>query len=72
MQIVSATHGHTLILFTSYWLMERVFYGLKEQLSDYPLFLMGRGRLDVISSFRRSGNGVLFASDSAGEWLWQI
>lgn len=67
MQIVSATHGHTLILFTSYWLMERVFYGLKEQLSDYPLFLMGRGRLDVISSFRRSGNGVLFASDSAGE-----
>lgn len=66
-QIVSATHGHTLILFTSYWLMERVFYGLKEQLSDYPLFLMGRGRLDVISSFRRSGNGVLFASDSAGE-----
>ena len=69
LQIVSATHGHTLILFTSYWLMERVFYGLKEQLSDYPLFLMGRGRLDVISSFRRSGNGVLFASDSAGEGI---
>ena len=66
---MSATHGHTLILFTSYWLMERVFYGLKEQLSDYPLFLMGRGRLDVISSFRRSGNGVLFASDSAGEGI---
>jgi len=69
LKIVSATHGHTLILFTSYWLMERVFYGLKEQLSDYPLFLMGRGRLDVISSFRRSGNGVLFASDSAGEGI---
>ena len=69
LQIVSATHGHTLILFTSYWLMERVFDGLKEQLSDYPLFLMGRGRLDVISSFRRSGNGVLFASDSAGEGI---
>ena len=69
LQIVSATHGHTLILFTSYWLMERVFYGLKGQISDYPLFLMGRGRLDVISSFRRSGNGVLFASDSAGEGI---
>ncbi len=49
--------------------MERVFYGLKEQLSDYPLFLMGRGRLDVIRSFRRSGNGVLFASDSAEEGI---
>jgi len=46
-----------------------VFYGLKEQLSDYPLFLMGRGRLDVINRFRRSGNGVLFASDSAGEGI---
>ena len=69
LQIVSATHGHTLILFTSYWLMEKVFYGLKEQLSDYPLFLMGRGRLDVINRFRRSGNGVLFASDSAGEGI---
>jgi len=69
LRIVSATHGHTLILFTSYWLMERVFYGLKDRLSAYPLFLMGRGRLDVISSFRKSGNGVLFASDSAGEGI---
>lgn len=68
-RIVSAVHGHTLILFTSYWLMERVFYGLKERLSNYPLFLMGRGRLDVINSFRRSGNGVLFASDRAGEGI---
>lgn len=69
LRIVSATHGHTLILFTSYWLMERVFYGVKDRLSVYPLFLMGRGRLDVISRFRRSGNGVLFASDSAGEGI---
>ena len=49
--------------------MERVFYGLKERLSDYPLFHMGRGRLDVIRSFRRNGNGALFASDSAGEGI---
>lgn len=68
-KIVRATHGHTLILFTSYWLMERIYYGLKDELSDYPLFLMGRGRLDIIGNFRRSGNGVLFASDSAGEGI---
>lgn len=49
--------------------MERVYYGLKDRLTAYPLFLMGRGRLDVIRSFRRSGNGVLFASDSAGEGI---
>ncbi|MCM1561947.1 MAG: hypothetical protein NC123_20815, partial [Butyrivibrio sp.] len=47
LRIVSATHGHTLILFTSYWLMERVFYGLKDRIFAYPLFLMGGGRLDV-------------------------
>ena len=68
-KLVNITHGHTLILFTSYWLMERVFYGLKEQLFPYPLFLMGRGRLDKINQFRHSGNGVLFASDSAGEGI---
>ena len=56
-------------MFTSYWLMERVFYGLKEEISGYPLFMMGKGRLDVISNFRKSGNGVLFASDSAGEGI---
>ena len=68
-KLIIVTMKNTLILFTSYWLMERVFYGLKEQLSDYLSFLMGRGRLDVIRSFRRSGNGVLFASDSAGEGI---
>lgn len=69
LRIISAAHGHTLILFTSYWLMERAYYGLKDRLTAYPLFLMGRGRLDAIRSFRRSGNGVLFASDSEGEGI---
>lgn len=68
-KIIGATHGHTLILFTSFWLMERVFYGLREEISNYPLFMMGKGRLDVISNFRRSRNGILFASDSAGEGI---
>lgn len=68
-RIVRAAHGHTLVLFTSYWMMERIYYGLREELSEFPLFLMGRGRLDVIEAFRRSGNGVLFASDSAGEGI---
>lgn len=68
-RIVRATHGHTLILFTSYWMMERIYYGLREELFGFPLFLMGRGRLDVLGAFRKSGNGVLFASDSAGEGI---
>ena len=35
----------------------------------YPLFCMGKGRLETIDSFRKSGNGVLLASDSAGEGI---
>lgn len=68
-RIVRAAHGHTLVLFTSYWMMERIYYGMREELSEFPLFLMGKGRLDVIEAFRESGNGVLFASDSAGEGI---
>ena len=30
---------------------------------------MGRGRLAALSAFRKSGNGVLLASDSAGEGI---
>ena len=67
-KLIMATHGHTLILFTSYWLLERVFFNLKNDV-PYPLFQMGRGRLEVINEFRESRNGVLFASDSAGEGI---
>ncbi len=68
-KLVKATYGHTLILFTSYWLMERVFYGLKDELFPYPVFLMGRGHLNSIEQFRHSKNGILFASDRAGEGI---
>ena len=30
---------------------------------------MGKGRLETLEQFRKSGNGVLFASDSAGEGI---
>ena len=67
--LIDATFGHTLILFSSYWLMERIFYEVKQEIQSYPLFIMKRGRMDMIENFRRSGNGVLFASDSAGEGI---
>lgn len=68
-ELISITHGHALILFTSYRQMEQTYSVLLERISDYPLFLMGKGRLDALSAFRKSGNGVLFASDSAGEGI---
>lgn len=68
-RLVRATYGHTLILFSSYWLMERVFYETEPYLRPFPAFVMKRGRLDVIERYRRSRNGILFASDSAGEGI---
>ena len=69
MALIAATHGHTLVLFTSYRMMERVFEEVRHHITAYPLFMMGKGRLNVLGDFRKSHNGVLFASDSAGEGI---
>lgn len=69
-ELIQQSHGHTLALFTSYRMMERVFQELsKSQAVDYPLFCMSKGRLEIIDSFRKSRNGILLASDSAGEGI---
>ncbi|MDE7247442.1 MAG: ATP-dependent DNA helicase [Lachnospiraceae bacterium] len=67
--LIGQTHGHTLVLFTSYRMMGVVYQELSKRITAYPLFLMGKGRLEVIKAFRASGNGVLLASDSAGEGI---
>ena len=66
-RLLKVTNGHSLILFTSYRLMEAVFNDVSKNNYDYPLFIMGKGRIDALKSFKISGNGVLFASDAAGE-----
>lgn len=66
-RLLKVTNGHSLILFTSYILMEVVFNEVCKNSFEYPLFIMGKGRIDVLKAFKISGNGVLFASDAAGE-----
>lgn len=69
-ELIRQSHGHTLILFTSYRMMEIIYQGLsKPDCVTYPLFCMGKGRLETISAFKKSRNGVLLASDSAGEGI---
>lgn len=70
MELIRQSHGHTLVLFTSYRMMEIIYRELsKPGRVDYPMFCMGKGRLETISAFKKSGNGVLLASDSAGEGI---
>lgn len=68
-ELIAESHGHTLILFTSYRQMEQTYTALLDRITHYPLFLMGKGNLNTLDDFRKSGNGVLFASDSAGEGI---
>lgn len=67
MRLIQATAGHTMILFTSYRFMEKIYYQVRNEITEYPLFMMGKGQLDALEKYKKSGNGVLFASDSAGE-----
>lgn len=68
-RLITAAHGHTVALFTSYRVMESVFDLLKKRSLPFPLFILGRGSLNAIDRFRHSGNGVLFAAGSMWEGI---
>lgn len=66
-QLTEATNGHTAILFTSYKVLSAVYELTKERLSKYELFKMTRKNNTVITEFKKSKNGILFASGSMWE-----
>ena len=65
--IVDATNGHTAILFTSYKVLSSVYELTRERLAKYDVICMTRSNKTAISEFKRSKNGVLFASGSMWE-----
>ena len=66
-RLIQASHGHAALLFTSYKAMDQVFTLLERQGPCFPLFRLDRGGINAIERFRKSGNGVLFASGA----LWE-
>lgn len=68
-KLIMATHGHTLVLFTSYDDMSETYQMLKELDMPYPLFALNRGDEQNLTAFRQSGNGVLLACGRAWEGL---
>ena len=66
LSLVEATHGHTLVLFTSYKLMGAVYRQVKDALG-FPLFEVWRNGAAAIREFKASQNGVLFAAGSCWE-----
>ena len=64
--LVDATHGHTLVLFTSYSLMGAVYNQVKGRMA-FPLMEVWRHSQDVIHRFKQAQNAVLFAAGSCWE-----
>lgn len=64
--LVTATNGHTLVLFPSYSLMSTTAHRLRGKLS-VPLMEVRRHAQDVIRQFKQCENAVLFASGSCWE-----
>lgn len=68
LQLVKATCGHTLVLFTSYSLMGAVYNLVKGRLR-VPLMEVWRNSQDTIRRFKREQNAVLFAAGSCWEGI---
>lgn len=66
-EIVNATNGHTAILFTSYKVLSAVYELTKDKLTKYDVICMTRSNKSAIADFKKSKNGVIFASGSMWE-----
>jgi len=66
-RLIAAANGHTAVLFTSYQAMEMVHERITVLNLPYPIFRLDRGGTAALDQFKRSGNGVLFASGQ----LWE-
>jgi len=66
-KLVTASHGHAAVLFTSYKAMDMVWERLMKQGISFPMFRLDKGDTKEIERFKSSENGVMFAAGS----LWE-
>lgn len=68
-RLIKASHGHAVVLFTSYRVMDRVYQDINRKRLPFPLYRLHRSDLAVLERFRNASNGVLFASGSMWEGI---
>ena len=66
-KLIRAAHGHTIVLFTSYKVMDMVYERIASRGLPFPLFRSNRKDTNALERFKQSGNGVLFASGAMWE-----
>lgn len=68
-QLAAASHGHALLLFTSYLAMSAVKERLQAAALPYPVFTMGRRPARTLAAFRAATGSILLATGAAWEGL---
>lgn len=66
LRLIDASFGHAVVLFTAYSLLSKV-YELTKTKIKYPLFKMDKSEKNIVDAYKRSKNGVLFATGSFWE-----
>ncbi|GKX31342.1 ATP-dependent helicase [Vallitalea longa] len=68
-RIIKATHGHAMVLFTSYRTMELVYNRITKLVKKHSMIKMGKGYNNCLNKFKISKNGVIFAAGAAWEGI---
>ena len=68
-QLLNASHGHALILFTSYAALSGVMKRLEASELPYPLFSLERNSVQILEQFRATPGAVLLATGAAWEGM---
>ena len=68
-ELVTASHGHALVLFTSYIAMSAVKERLRVLEMPFPVFVMGRNPSRTLAEFRSVPGSVLLATGAAWEGI---
>jgi ATP-dependent DNA helicase DinG len=66
-RLIRASHGHAVVLFTSYKAMDMVWEQIAARKLPYPMFRLDKGGVREIEKFKQSDGGVLFAAGA----LWE-
>ena len=66
-EMLTAAHGHALVLFTSYAAMSAVRERLKRTALPFPLYTMGRNAVHTMERFKEDPGSVLLATGAAWE-----
>lgn len=69
MDLLKASYGHALVLFTSYAAMSAIKDRLQKEILRVPLFTLGRNAVHILEEFRATPGSVLLATGAAWEGI---